>query len=93
MRGMRFHSAFPVDLYLGDDRRVELVSVLEDPMHKKSDLSLPIQFCDVNAYFLKQSILPNSTVIKHKARNYFYYLEPILSKGTSVNDPHGIARK
>jgi hypothetical protein len=93
VRNMRFHMIFPQDLYPGDDHHVSLDSVIEDPMHKQSELSLPIQFCDVNAYFLKQTIQPNSTVLKHKARNYFYYLDPILLKGANADDPHGIVRK
>lgn len=59
-------------------------------MHKQSELSLPIQLCDVNAFFLKQSIAPNSTVSKHGAKNYFYYLEPVLLKQASRSDPLGI---
>lgn len=50
------------------------------------------QLCDINAYYLMQTIKPNSTIKKHKAKNWFYLLEPILLKVATKNDPHGIAR-
>lgn len=41
----------------------------------------------------RYAMQPNSTVLKHKARNYFFYLDPILLKGANADDPHGIVRK
>lgn len=35
----------------------KLRSVVEDPMHKKSQLSGSIQLCDINAYFIMQTII------------------------------------
>lgn len=93
VREMRFHAALPIALFPGDERLINLVAVLEDPMHKQSNLSIPIQFCDLNAYFLKQAMQPNSTIKRHKARNYFYYLNPILMKWANGNDPLGIVKK
>ncbi len=51
----------------------------------------PIQLCDINAFFM-QTIMPNSTIKKHKAQNWFYLLEPILLKVATKSDPHGIVR-
>ena len=64
--------------------------IVEDPMHKNSEQSLPIQLSDANAYFLLQMIAPNSTVRRHKARNFFYLLEPILLKELNPANPLGI---
>ena len=64
--------------------------IVEDPMHKNSEQSLPIQLSDANAYFLLQMIAPNSTVKRHKARNFFYLLEPILFKEVNPANPLGI---
>lgn len=50
------------------------------------------QLRDINAYFIMQTIKPNSTIKKHKAQNWFYLLEPILLKVATKNDPHGIVR-
>lgn len=50
------------------------------------------QLRDINAYFIKQTLKPNSTIKKHKAQNWFYLLEPILLKVATKNDPHGIVR-
>lgn len=66
--------------------------VIEDALHKRSEQSIPIQLCDVNAYFLRQMIEPNTTVRKHGARNYFYRLEPVLLKEACRRDPLGIVR-
>lgn len=41
----------------------------------------------MNAYFLKQSVLPNSTIRKHKAR-VFFFLDPALLKVANVGGPH-----
>lgn len=90
VRQMRWDNSVPSRIYPGTVTTSNLRCVIEDPMHKQSDLSLPIQLCDVNAYFLKQAISPNGTVKKHKAQNYFYYLEPILLKQASNSNQYGI---
>lgn len=89
VRGMRHHNAIP-SIFGGFVPSGNLRAVVEDPMHKKSELSLPIQLCDANAYFLLQSIAPNSTVRRHKAKNYFYYLEPVLCKEACPSNPMGV---
>ncbi|MDD3177145.1 MAG: DUF3800 domain-containing protein [Atopobiaceae bacterium] len=93
VRSMRVMNDIPSRLYPGTTVSNNLKAIVEDPMHKKSDLSLPIQLCDVNAYFLLQTIAPNSTVKRHKAKNYFYYLRPILCKQASSHDPDGIVHR
>lgn len=90
VRSMRWHNDVPSCLYPGTRVNFNLRAIVEDPMHKRSEYSLPIQLCDVNGYFLKQSIEPNGTVKKHKAKNYFYFLEPILLKQASSSNPYGI---
>lgn len=64
--------------------------VIEDAMHKRSNDSVPIQLCDLNAYFVKQMIDPNSTVAKHRARGYARMLEPIMLKQASPKNELGI---
>ncbi len=89
VRGMRHHNMVP-SIFGGFAPSSNLRAVVEDPMHKRSELSLPIQLCDANAYFLLQSIAPNSTIRRHKAKNYFYFLEPVLCKEACPSDPMGI---
>lgn len=89
MRGMRHHNAIP-SIIGGFVPSSNLRVVVEDPMHKKSELSLPIQLYDANVYFLLQSIAPNSTMRQHKAKNYFYYLEPVLCKEAFPSHAMGV---
>lgn len=91
VRKMRTSNILPSSPF-GGTANYKLRSVVEDPMHKKSKLSGPIQLCDINANFLMQTLKPNSTIKKHKAQNWFYLLEPILLKVATKNDPHGIVR-
>ena len=93
VRRMRWNNKVPSIIYPGETYLANLTRVVEDPMHKQSEHSLPIQLCDVNGYFLKQSIEPNSTVKKHKAKNYFYFLEPILLKEACKSNPYGIVMR
>ncbi len=89
-RNMRHNNAVPSHFSLGGTTKHNLRYVIEDPLHKKSDTSMLIQVCDVNSYFLKQSIVPNSTIKKHKATNYFYILKPILLKEACRENEYGI---
>lgn len=89
VRSMRYNNSVP-SMYSGDRYTSNLIKVVEDPMHKDSSLSLPIQLCDVNAYFLKQTVDPNTTIKKHKAKNYFYYLKPILLTQACTANEYGI---
>ena len=88
VRTMRHNNVIPS--HFGGYYRDNLSAIVEDPMHKRSDITLPIQLCDVNAYFLKQSIQPNTAIQKHKAKNYFYYLKPILVTQASRQNEYGI---
>lgn len=92
VRKMRHNNVLPSSIYPGTSYQRNLVSVIEDPLHKKSQDSIFIQLCDVNAYFLKQKIDPNTTIVKHKARYLFDILEPVLLKQASRTDRMGIVR-
>ena len=91
-RHMRHNNLIPSCIVPGSYTRHNLQWVIEDPMHKDSQHTLPIQLCDANAYFLRQMLAPNSTIRKHKAQNYFYSLEPVLLKEAAKRDPLGIVR-
>lgn len=89
IRRMRHGNFIPSQMGIGTVRH-DLRCVIEDPLHKQSEWSPIIQLCDANSYFLKQTIDPSSAVIKHKARNYFYKLEPILLKQATSKNELGI---
>lgn len=91
-RRMRHNNVIPSCIVPGSYTKHNLQWVIEDPLHKDSQHTLPIQLCDANAYFLRQMLDPNSTIRKHKAQNYFYYLEPVLLKAAARKDPLGIVR-
>lgn len=90
IRRMRVSNNIPSAHYPDTSVDAKLHHIVEDPMHKDSTLSYLIQLADVNAYFLKQYVDPNSTVKKHKARNYFCYLEPVLLKEACRKNDLGI---
>ncbi len=90
IRRMRHGNVIPSSINPGTTVRHDLTRIIEDPLHKQSEWSPLIQLCDANAYFLKQTIEPNATVVKHKAKNYFYRLEPILLKQASTSNDFGI---
>lgn len=90
VRQMRWNNMIPSKINPGGTYQNNLVSVIEDPMHRKSDNSIFIQLSDVNAYFLKQKIEPNTTMKKHNAQFFFEILEPVLLKEASRKDPLGI---
>lgn len=90
IRRMRHGNIIPSAIDRGSTIRHDLTRVIEDPLHKQSEWSLPIQLCDANSYFLKQTLDPNSTVRKYKAKNYFYSLEPILLKEACKSNEYGI---
>lgn len=64
--------------------------IIEDPSERDSKSSLPIQTCDVIAYFLHQKLHPNSFVRRKGAAKYFDRLDPVLNKKASGSDPQGI---
>lgn len=91
IRKMRWNNVLP-SAYGPECYQNNLSWVIEDAMHKQSQHSIPIQLCDVNAYFLRQLLEPNSTIRKHDAQNYFYFIEPILLKAASRKNALGIVQ-
>lgn len=71
-------------------RNIPILRVIEDPSERDSAHSLPIQACDVVAYFLQQRLSPNSYIRRQHASGYFDRLEPVLNKNASRNNPLGI---
>lgn len=90
IRRMRVSNNIPSAHYPDTSVDAKLHHIVEDPMHKDSTHSNLIQLADVNAYFLKQYVEPNSTVKKHKAKNYFCDLEPVLLKEACRKNDLGI---
>jgi hypothetical protein len=74
----------------GGSRNIPIVRIIEDPHGKNSADTLPIQMCDVAAYFLYQRFKPNAYVRKQKAEQYFDRLSPVLNKHASSSDAFGI---
>jgi hypothetical protein len=64
--------------------------VIEDPYGKNSAETLPIQMCDVSAYFLLQRFRPNAYIRRQRAQQYFDRLQPVLNRHASRYDPLGI---
>jgi len=64
--------------------------IIEDPFAKDSSETLPLQACDVAAYFLYQRFVPNSFIRKKNARNYFDRLRPVLNTRATQRNPLGI---
>ena len=60
-------------------RQMALQALIEDPVFTKSESSYLIQSVDVIAYFLQQSLHPNSYVRKTGAKNLFFKLDPLCS--------------
>lgn len=71
-------------------RDIPILRVIEDPSERNSAHSLPIQACDVVAYFLYQKLRPNGFIRRSSGVNYFNRLEPILNRKASSKDPQGI---
>ncbi len=89
MRKMSVHNPIPNRGGTGF-RNLPILRVVEDPSPRNSAHSLPIQTCDVVAYFLHQSIKPNSYVRKSGAQGYFKRLDSILNKSASLSNDLGI---
>jgi hypothetical protein len=64
-------------------RNLPIVRVIEDPHGKDSAQTLPIQFCDVTAYFLYQRFRPNAYIRQQRAHLYFDRLKPALNTHAS----------
>ncbi|WP_170449260.1 DUF3800 domain-containing protein [Ruegeria arenilitoris] len=89
MRKMSVYNPVP-NRWGGGYRDIPITKIVEDPSARDSQHSLPIQACDVVAYFLHQKLRPNSYVRKKRASAYFDRLEPVLNKYASNRDPWGM---
>jgi hypothetical protein len=89
MRKISVHNPIPNRIG-GGYRNIPIVRMIEDPSSRSSYHSLPIQACDVVAYFLHQKLKPNSYVKKSGAQGYFDRLDSILNKNASAAHPLGI---
>lgn len=89
MRKMSVHNPIPNRKGLGY-RNLPILRVIEDPSPRNSTYSMPVQTCDVVAYFLHQSMKPNSYVRKSGAQGYFKRLDAVLNKNASLTHPLGV---
>ena len=74
----------------GGSRNIPIKKIIEDPHGKNSHETLPIQMCDVVAYFLLQRFKPNGYIKKQGATLYFDRLSPVLNKHASRYNSLGI---
>lgn len=93
VRRMAVINYIPNNQYYGvGSRNIPIIRIIEDPYGKDSAETLPIQMCDVTAYFLHQKLNPNSYIRKTHAQKYFDRLTPVLNKKASNTDSLGIVR-
>ena len=91
VRRMAVYNPIPHDpRFGGGARNIPIVRIIEDPYGKDSAETLPIQMCDVVAYFLYQRSSPNGYIRRQRAQRYFDRLAPVLNKRASRFDPLGI---
>ena len=91
MRKMAVYNPVPNDPHYGDGyRNLPIVRIIEDPSSRDSAESLPIQACDLAAYFLTQRLQPNAYVRKKHAHRYFDRLLPVLNTNASRYSSLGI---
>jgi hypothetical protein len=90
VRRMAVYNYVPHDARIGGSRNLPITRIIEDPHQKDSAETLPIQMCDVVAYFLFQKFQPNSYLRRQRADGYFDRLLPILNRKASRYDPLGI---
>lgn len=91
MRRMAVYNYIPNNSYYGPgSRNIPILRVIEDPSGRDSAESLPIQACDVVAYFLKQYVDPNSYIRKKRAQNYIARLQPVLNPWATRKNSLGI---
>ena len=91
MRKMAIFNYVPHDpRYGGGARNVPITRVIEDPHAKDLAQALPIQMCDVAAYFLQQRFAPNSFIRRQHAQKYFDRLRPVLNLRATRFNPLGI---
>jgi len=91
MRRMSVFNYIPHDQYYGMGSRNEpIVRLVEDPYGKNSADTLPLQACDVCAYFLMQKFRPNSYIRRQHAQDYMNRLHPVLNTRASRSNALGI---
>jgi hypothetical protein len=73
-------------------RNIPIKRIIEDPYGKDSAVTLPIQACDVAAYFLYQRVKPNAYVQRQRAQRYFDRLLPVLNKHATRANTFGVVR-
>ena len=93
VRRMAVFNYVPNDPRYGGSRNIPIVRIIEDPYGKDSAETLPIQMCDVVAYFLHQRFKPNAYVRRQRAQHYYDRLMPVLNTHASRSDPLGIVRR
>lgn len=86
MRKMSVYNPIP-NKWGSGYRDVPVRRVIEDPSQRDSKHSLPIQACDVIAYFLHQKLRPNGYIRRKRASNYFDRLHPVLNVHATTSDP------
>lgn len=91
MRKMAVHNPIP-NFHASGYRNIPITRIIEDPSERNSKTSLPIQACDVSAYFLMQSLSPNAYIRRKSAQTYFERLKPILNLRAGKTDPLGIVK-
>ncbi|MBL4627515.1 MAG: DUF3800 domain-containing protein [Roseicyclus sp.] len=89
MRKMKAYNPIP-NRWGNGYRNVPILRIIEDPSERDSRASLPIQSCDVVAYFLMQKYNPNSYIRRKSATKYFDRLDPVLNKRASTANPQGV---
>lgn len=91
VRKMAVFNYIPHDPRYGAGARNKPIRrIIEDPHGKNSAETLPIQMCDVVAYFLYQRYAPNAFVRRKRAQRYFDRLAPILNLRASRYNELGI---
>lgn len=91
VRRMAVHNYVPHDArYGGGARNMPISRIIEDPHGKDSAETLPLQMCDVAAYFLQQRYAPNTYVRLQHANRYFDRLAPVLNRRASRFSALGI---
>lgn len=93
VRRMSIINHIPHDARYGHgSRNIPIVKIIEDPHGKDSAESLPLQMCDVAAYFLHQKFKPNKYIQRQKAQDYYDRLLPVLNTNASRRNKFGIVR-
>ena len=93
VRRMAVYNYIPFDTrYATGSRNMPIKRIIEDPHGKNSRDTLPIQLCDIMAYFLHQRHAPNSHIRRLRAERYFDRSTPVLNLHASRYDKHGIVR-